>query len=232
MNSVVPAVESIHGVNLYAIVLLAPGKLPRVKHNLNRGLLCVCVCCMVMSSSILLFLFLHSVHLELCMFTRPDRDSLMVHCIRSTCSCVPISECVCHVAHANCSALVFLVHRSVNNLPIPKQFPCTDYSHAHLSLLSVFPLPTHTQCTVSSSPLSLSLAMGVAAQMIGDLVTGRVTDTTDFSTATLEESTDSTGPGNGEYLSAFLRWRAQHQSDTLLFTLVDAKVRVTESHFR
>ena len=138
MNSVVPAVESIHGVNLYAIVLLAPGKLPRVKHNLNRGLLCVCVCCMVMSSSILLFLFLHSVHLELCMFTRPDRDSLMVHCIRSTCSCVPISECVCHVAHANCSALVFLVHRSVNNLPIPKQFPCTDYSHAHLSRLSAF----------------------------------------------------------------------------------------------
>ena len=70
--------------------------------------------------------------------------------------------------------------------------------------------------------------MGVAAQMIGDLVTGRVTDTTDFSTATLEESTDSTGPGNGEYLSAFLRWRAQNQSDTLLFTLVDAKVRIHE----
>lgn len=67
--------------------------------------------------------------------------------------------------------------------------------------------------------------MGVAAQMIGDLVTGRVTDNTDFSTATLEESTDSSGPGNGEYLSAFLRWRAQNQSDTLLFTLVDAKVR-------
>ena len=66
--------------------------------------------------------------------------------------------------------------------------------------------------------------MGVAAQMIGDLVTGRVTDIAGFTTGSIEESTDSTGPGNGEYLSAFLRWRAQNQSDTLLFTLVDAKV--------
>lgn len=30
MNSVVPAVESIHGVNLYGIVLVSPGKLPKV----------------------------------------------------------------------------------------------------------------------------------------------------------------------------------------------------------
>ena len=30
MNSVVPAVESIHGVNLYGIVLVAPGRLPKV----------------------------------------------------------------------------------------------------------------------------------------------------------------------------------------------------------
>ena len=37
MNSVVPAVESIHGVNLYAIVLLSPGKLPRV-----RVIVCTC----------------------------------------------------------------------------------------------------------------------------------------------------------------------------------------------
>lgn len=65
--------------------------------------------------------------------------------------------------------------------------------------------------------------------MIGDLVTGRITErVTDFSTATLEESTDSAGPGNGEYLSAFLRWRAQDQTDTLLFTLVDSKVRFCE----
>ena len=30
MNSVVPAVESIHGVNLYGMVLVPPGRLPRV----------------------------------------------------------------------------------------------------------------------------------------------------------------------------------------------------------
>ena len=30
MNSVVPAIDSIHGVNLYGIVLVAPGRLPRV----------------------------------------------------------------------------------------------------------------------------------------------------------------------------------------------------------
>ena len=31
MNSVVPAAESIHGVNLYGIVLVAAGRLPRVR---------------------------------------------------------------------------------------------------------------------------------------------------------------------------------------------------------
>ena len=30
MNSVVPAAESIHGINLYGMVLVAPGRLPRV----------------------------------------------------------------------------------------------------------------------------------------------------------------------------------------------------------
>ena len=32
MNSVVPAAESIHGINLYGMVLVAPGRLPRVCH--------------------------------------------------------------------------------------------------------------------------------------------------------------------------------------------------------
>ena len=31
MNSVVPAVESIHGINLYGMVLVAPGRLPKVR---------------------------------------------------------------------------------------------------------------------------------------------------------------------------------------------------------
>ena len=38
MNSVVPAVESIHGVNLYGIVLVQPGRLPRVS---SLYLLCI-----------------------------------------------------------------------------------------------------------------------------------------------------------------------------------------------
>lgn len=38
MNSVVPAVESIHGVNLYAIVLLVPGRLPRVRHCVHYSI--------------------------------------------------------------------------------------------------------------------------------------------------------------------------------------------------
>ena len=37
MNNVVPAVESIHGLNLYGIVLVPPGRLPRVRAR-GRGL--------------------------------------------------------------------------------------------------------------------------------------------------------------------------------------------------
>ena len=37
MNNVVPAVESIHGLNLYSIVLVPPGRLPRVRAR-GRGL--------------------------------------------------------------------------------------------------------------------------------------------------------------------------------------------------
>ena len=33
MNNVVPAVESIHGLNLYGIVLVPPGRLPRVRER-------------------------------------------------------------------------------------------------------------------------------------------------------------------------------------------------------
>ena len=32
MNSVVPAAESIHGIYLYGIVLVGPGRLPKVGH--------------------------------------------------------------------------------------------------------------------------------------------------------------------------------------------------------
>ena len=41
MNSVVPAIESIHSINLYGLVLVKPGHLPRVGVVAKEG--CVCV---------------------------------------------------------------------------------------------------------------------------------------------------------------------------------------------
>ena len=38
MNSLVPAVESIHGINLYSIVLVNPGRLPKVSLSLSLSL--------------------------------------------------------------------------------------------------------------------------------------------------------------------------------------------------
>lgn len=43
MNSVVPAVESIHGINLYGIVLVPPGRLPKVYYKIMVIFICMCV---------------------------------------------------------------------------------------------------------------------------------------------------------------------------------------------
>lgn len=49
MNSVVPAVESIHGINLYGIVLVPPGRLPKVYYKIMVIFICiVCVYCSIL----------------------------------------------------------------------------------------------------------------------------------------------------------------------------------------
>ena len=48
MNSVVPAAESIHGIYLYGIVLVGPGRLPKVGHNAVVHVYCTCECVLML----------------------------------------------------------------------------------------------------------------------------------------------------------------------------------------
>ena len=75
------------------------------------------------------------------------------------------------------------------------------------------PTHTHTHTAVSG-----------AAQLIGDLVTGRVAETT--GQAFNLPYDDGDGAGKFQYLSEVLRWRAQTQPDNQLCTLEDNRVRV------
>ena len=65
--------------------------------------------------------------------------------------------------------------------------------------------------------------MSGAAQLIGDLVTGRVAESTGQAFNTPYDEGD--GAGKFQFLSEVLRWRAQTQPDNMLFSLLDNKVR-------
>ena len=84
-----------------------------------------------------------------------------------------------------------------------------------LLLPSSFPMPPHT--------FPLPPAVSGAAQIIGDLVTGRVAETTGQAFNIPYDEGD--GAGKFQYLSEVLRWRSQTQPDNQLFTLVDTRVR-------
>lgn len=58
--------------------------------------------------------------------------------------------------------------------------------------------------------------------MIGDLVTGRVAESTGQAFNTPYDEGD--GAGKFQFLSEVLRWRAQTQPDNMLFSLLDNKV--------
>ena len=73
------------------------------------------------------------------------------------------------------------------------------------------------------SALTLSAAVPGVAQLLGDLVTGRVAESSGYAFSTPYEDTD--GAGKYQFLGEVLRWRAQTQPDTQLFTLLDNRVR-------
>lgn len=69
----------------------------------------------------------------------------------------------------------------------------------------------------------LFVAVTGAAQIIGDLVTGRTVESaTGFSAAALGE--DSTDGPTSEFLAEILHWRAVNRPDDALFSQVDARV--------
>ena len=68
----------------------------------------------------------------------------------------------------------------------------------------------------------LLLAVSGAAQLIGDLVTGRVAETSGQSFNIPFD--DGDGAGKYHFLADVLRWRAQTQPDIPLFTLLDNRV--------
>ena len=60
--------------------------------------------------------------------------------------------------------------------------------------------------------------------MIGDLVTGRVAESTGQAFNTPYDEGD--GAGKFKFLSEVLRWRAQTQPDNMLYSLLDNKVGI------
>ncbi len=66
------------------------------------------------------------------------------------------------------------------------------------------------------------VAVSGAAQLMGDLVTGRVAESSGYAFSTPYEDTD--GAGKHQFLADVLRWRAQTQPDAQLFTLLDNRV--------
>ena len=64
--------------------------------------------------------------------------------------------------------------------------------------------------------------MSGAAQLIGDLVTGRVAESTGQAFNVPYDEGD--GAGKFQFLADVLRWRAQTQPDNMLFSLLDNRV--------
>ena len=73
-------------------------------------------------------------------------------------------------------------------------------------------------------PPSPCPAVSGAAQIMGDLVTGRVAETRGQSLSIPFNERD--GAGKYSFIADVLRWRAQTSPDNQLFSVVDAKVPV------
>lgn len=95
--------------------------------------------------------------------------------------------------------------RCINNLPVPKPPP-------GLALISL-----------QYNSLFYIIAVTGAAQVMGDMVTGRSMDTSQaYTTASLGvETTD--GP-TFDFLADALSWRAHNRPDDTLYTQVDSRV--------
>ena len=79
--------------------------------------------------------------------------------------------------------------------------------------------PTHSNLPPSPA---LSPAVSGAAQIMGDLVTGRVAETKGQSLSIPFDEHD--GVGKFSYIIDVLRWRAQTSPENQLFSVVDSKV--------
>ena len=64
-----------------------------------------------------------------------------------------------------------------------------------------------------------------AAQLMGDLVTGRIAEATGPAYNTPYD--DGDGAGKFQFLAEVLRWRAQSQPDSPLYSLIDNRVSFT-----
>ena len=64
--------------------------------------------------------------------------------------------------------------------------------------------------------------MSGAAQIMGDLVTGRVAETRGQALSIPFDTND--GPGKYSFITDVLRWRAHTTPENQLFSVVDAKV--------
>ena len=110
--------------------------------------------------------------------------------------------------------LLMCPYQCVTNLPVPRAHPCESLSH-DLS---------HDGLMFDGVPAAVS----AAAQMMGDLVTGRVAESTGRgSTGGFDEAD---GASSYDFVSEVLRWRAQSHPDNQLYTLLDAKVIPTHVH--
>ena len=72
--------------------------------------------------------------------------------------------------------------------------------------------------------LPFTTAVSGAAQIMGDLVTGRVAETKGQNLSIPFDEHD--GAGKFNYILDVLRWRAQSSPDSQLFSVVDSKVCV------
>ena len=104
------------------------------------------------------------------------------------------------------------------------------YLHMHTTFsLCLLPSSSRLLFSLLSSSLSLlvcictcTVAVSGAAQIIGDLVTGRVAETRGQSVSIPFNERD--GAGKFNFIADVLRWRAQTNPENQLFSLVDTKV--------
>ena len=97
----------------------------------------------------------------------------------------------------------------------------TIYMYMYMYMYVIW---TRLAIYMGTLPPSPCPAVSGAAQIMGDLVTGRVAETRGQSLSIPFNERD--GAGKYSFIADVLRWRAQTSPDNQLFSVVDAKVPV------